>query len=257
MFERVSGKLSEITAGFNGAQKATMAAIFVAVVAALYVFSSWASTTDMAPLYTDLETGDAATITDELTSMGVDYDLADQGRTVLVPRDQVYSLRLDLSRTGALPGGTEGYSLLDNQGITSTQFQQRVAYQRALEGEIAQMEGPDDSDVNDDDWSDEEEREREEEEEERERDEQREEEEEEERERDREEDMVDEEERERGGPVGPLAPRVGPWVPLASLYQSRAPFSDVFLPSFFGGVPWVLWGSRSSPGVPLGSPGVS
>lgn len=137
MFERVSGKLGEITAGFNSAQKVTMAAIFVAVVAALYVFSSWASTTDMAPLYTDLETGDAATITDELTSMGVNYDLADQGRTVLVPRDQVYSLRLDLSRTGALPGGTEGYNLLDNQGITSTQFQQRIAYQRALEGEIA------------------------------------------------------------------------------------------------------------------------
>ena len=50
MFERVSGKLGEITAGFNSAQKVTMAAIFVAVVAALYVFSSWASTTDMASI---------------------------------------------------------------------------------------------------------------------------------------------------------------------------------------------------------------
>ena len=137
MFERLTGKVGEVTAGFNNAQRATMAAIFVAVVAALYVFSSWASTTDMAPLYTDLETGDAATITDELTAMGVDYELADQGRTVLVPRDAVYSLRLDLSQAGALPGGTEGYSLLDEQGITSTQFQQRVAYQRALEGELA------------------------------------------------------------------------------------------------------------------------
>ena len=137
MFERISGKLGEVTAGFNSAQKATMAAIFVAIVAAMYVFSGWASTTDMAPLYTDLETADAATITDELTAMGVDYELTDQGRTVLVPRDSVYSLRLDLSQAGALPGGTEGYSLLDEQGITSTQFQQRVAYQRALEGELA------------------------------------------------------------------------------------------------------------------------
>ncbi|MEM9466664.1 MAG: flagellar basal-body MS-ring/collar protein FliF [Actinomycetota bacterium] len=137
MFERLTGKVGEVTAGFNSAQRATMAAIFVAVVAALYVFSSWASTTDMAPLYTDLETADAATITEELTAMGVDYELTDQGRTVLVPRDSVYSLRLDLSQAGALPGGTEGYSLLDNQGITSTQFQQRVAYQRALEGELA------------------------------------------------------------------------------------------------------------------------
>jgi flagellar M-ring protein FliF len=137
VLERITGRVGEVTAGFNAAQKATMAAIFVAVVAALYVFSSWASTTDMAPLYTDLETGDAATISEELTAMGVAYELADQGRTILVPRDDVYSLRLDLSQAGALPGGTEGYSLLDNQGITSTQFQQRVAYQRALEGELA------------------------------------------------------------------------------------------------------------------------
>ena len=48
--------------------------------------------------------------------------------------DQVYPLRLDLSRTGALPGGTVGYNLLDNQGITSTQFQQRIAWHQ---GEIA------------------------------------------------------------------------------------------------------------------------
>ncbi|MEM9518286.1 MAG: flagellar basal-body MS-ring/collar protein FliF [Actinomycetota bacterium] len=137
MLERITGRVGDVTAGFSTSQKATMAAIFVAVVASIYVFSSWASTTDMAPLYTDLETADAATVTDELTTMGVNYDLADQGRTVLVPRDQVYSLRLDLSRTGALPGGTEGYSLLDEQGITSTQFQQRVAFQRALEGELA------------------------------------------------------------------------------------------------------------------------
>ena len=89
MLERISGKVGEVTAGFNSAQKATMAAIFVAVVAAMYVFSSWASTTDMAPLYTDLETADAAAITDELTAMGVDYELTDQGRTVLVPRDSV------------------------------------------------------------------------------------------------------------------------------------------------------------------------
>ena len=137
MFERITAKVGEVTAGFNTAQKATMAAIFVAIVAALYVFSSWASTTDMAPIYTDLETADAAAITDELTAMGVDYDLADRGRTILVPRDAVYSLRLDLSQAGTLPGGTEGYSLLDDQGITSTQFQQRVAFQRALEGELA------------------------------------------------------------------------------------------------------------------------
>lgn len=135
--ERILGRLSEITKGFSAAQKTTIAAILVALVAAIYTFSSWASTTDMAPLYIDLDTDDAAAITDELTVLGVDYELADQGRTVMVPRDRVYELRLDMSAVNLPTGGNEGYSLLDNQGITSTQFQQRVAFQRALEGELA------------------------------------------------------------------------------------------------------------------------
>ena len=137
MIEQFKSRFGEATAGFSGAQKVMMGAVFVAIVGGLWLFSSWASTTDMAPLYADLETGDAAAITDELTSMGIDYELADQGRTILVPRDQVYDIRLDLSTAGLPNGGSPGYSLLDNQGITSTRFQQQVAFQRALEGELA------------------------------------------------------------------------------------------------------------------------
>lgn len=130
-------RFGEVTAGFTGAQKATMVAVFAAVLGGVWMFSTWAQTEDMAPLYTDMETEDAAAVVDELNSQGVSYELADQGRTVLVPRDQVYELRLDLSSAGLASGGSQGYSLLDNQGITSTQFQQRIAYQRALEGELS------------------------------------------------------------------------------------------------------------------------
>ena len=137
MIEQFKARAGEVTAGFTAVQKVTMGAVFAVVLGALWFFSSWASTTDMAPLYADLETSDAAAIVDELDSMGVPYELADRGRTILVPRDQVYDLRLDLSTEGLPNGGAEGYSLLDNQGITSTQFQQRIAFQRALEGELA------------------------------------------------------------------------------------------------------------------------
>lgn len=137
MIEQFKARAGEATAGFTAVQKMTMGAVFAAVLGGLWFFSSWASTTDMAPLYTDLETSDAAAIVDELDSMGVSYELADRGRTVLVPRDRVYDIRLDLSTEGLPNGGSEGYSLLDDQGITSTQFQQRIAFQRALEGELA------------------------------------------------------------------------------------------------------------------------
>ena len=56
----------------------------------------------------------------------------------LVPADQVDSLRIQMAGAG-LPENSEdqGYSLLDQQGITATDFQQNVTYRRALEGELS------------------------------------------------------------------------------------------------------------------------
>ena len=55
----------------------------------------------------------------------------------MVAQDQVYNLRLTMSGQGLPAGNESGYSLLDEQGITTSEFQQQVSYQRALEGELA------------------------------------------------------------------------------------------------------------------------
>ena len=53
----------------------------------------------------------------------------------------MYQLRLDMSAKGLPTGGSQGYALLDKQGITTSEFRQRVDYQRALEGELARTIG--------------------------------------------------------------------------------------------------------------------
>lgn len=113
-----------------------MALTFVGVVGGLWVLSHWAPRAELAPLYTNLATSDAAAVSEQLDSAGINYELADGGRSILVARDSVYKVRLQMSAQGLPEGGSPGYSLLDKQGITSTQFQQRVAFQRALEGEL-------------------------------------------------------------------------------------------------------------------------
>ena len=70
-----------------------------------------------APLYTDLEAADASAITEQLDSRGTSYELADGGRTVLVPRKDLYQLRLDMSAAGLPEGGTQGYALLDGPAM--------------------------------------------------------------------------------------------------------------------------------------------
>lgn len=117
-------------------QKIALGATALTLVAGTIVLTRSGESTPMAAAYTDLEPQDAAAITEELLARNIEYDLADSGRTVMVPADQVYDIRVDLSGEG-LPNSSEGYALLDRQGITTSEFRQRIDYQRALEGELA------------------------------------------------------------------------------------------------------------------------
>ncbi len=123
--------------GFTAGQKAVTGIAIVALLAAGFFFTSWAAKPSLVPVFTNLEPADAAAITEELTTRGTQYELAEGGATVLVPKKDVYQLRLDLSAAGLPEGGKAGYELLDNVGITTSDEQQRINYQRALEGELA------------------------------------------------------------------------------------------------------------------------
>ncbi len=134
---QLSATLRRTLAGFTAGQKAVTAVALVGLIIAGIVFSSWARTPSLVPLFTGLESSDAAAITEELTTRGTPYELQAGGGTVLVPQKDVYQLRLDLSAAGLPEQGTTGYELLDDQGITTSEFRQRVDYQRALEGELS------------------------------------------------------------------------------------------------------------------------
>ncbi len=132
-----ASKMAATLSRLNPVQKIALGAAALTLVAGFAVFSGAGdSTTAKAVAYTDLEPADAASVTEELIARNVDYELADGGRTVLVPRDEVYDLRISLSGQG-LPSSNEGYALLDKQGITTSEFRQRIDYQRALEGELS------------------------------------------------------------------------------------------------------------------------
>jgi flagellar M-ring protein FliF len=128
--------LRTLLAGFTAGQKAVTAIALVAVLFGGVLFTSWAAKPSMVPVFSNLAAGDAAAITEELTTRGMKYQLADGGATVMVPQKDVYQLRLDLSAAGLPGNGTTGYELLDKQGITTSEFRQRVDFQRALEGEL-------------------------------------------------------------------------------------------------------------------------
>ncbi|MCL3860856.1 flagellar basal-body MS-ring/collar protein FliF [Actinotalea sp. K2] len=135
------GRLQESIRQFTVAQR-TLGLIGVAVlVLGVAALSSWLAKPTMSPLFANISTTDASAIVDQLQAEGVPYELTDGGSTILVPADRLYAMRLAAAAAGLPKGSDGGYSLLDDMGMTSSEFQQQVTYQRALEGELAKTIG--------------------------------------------------------------------------------------------------------------------
>jgi flagellar M-ring protein FliF len=130
---RIKSVLSTITLG----QKVVIGLLALGLVLGGFFFFRWVTAPTYAPLFSNLASADASAIVDELNTEGVTYQLSDGGATIMVPQDQVSALRLTMSGKGLPASQDTGYSLLDKQGITTSEFQQQTTYQRAVEGELA------------------------------------------------------------------------------------------------------------------------
>ncbi len=140
MQEKILSTLQRFWRGFlafTPGQKVVTVALGLALVIGGFAFSSWASKPSYAPLFTNLAPADASGIIDKLNTNKTPYQLAANGTEILVPQKDVYSLRLSMSAAGLPSSGSSGYSLLDQEGITTSEFKQHVDYQRALEGELS------------------------------------------------------------------------------------------------------------------------
>ncbi|MET0859805.1 MAG: flagellar basal-body MS-ring/collar protein FliF [Microbacterium sp.] len=131
------GRLMAAIRGFSTAQR-TIAIIGVAVLAlGIFALSTWMTKPAYTPLFSGLSAADASTIVEQLQTNGVSYELSNGGATIMVPEQNVYEERLTAAAAGLPSSSTGGYSLLDEMGVTSSEFQQSVTYKRALEGELA------------------------------------------------------------------------------------------------------------------------
>jgi len=88
-------------------------------------------------LYANLSQKEASSVVQWLKKEGVPHKLADQGKTVRVPANKVYSTRLKLAGAGLPKGQGVGLEIFDKQDFGVTKFTQQVNYQRALQGELA------------------------------------------------------------------------------------------------------------------------
>jgi flagellar M-ring protein FliF len=109
-------------------------AVAVAIVAALWL---WTSAPEYRVLFSNYTDRDGGAITASLDQMGVKYKFSEGGNAILVPAERVHDIRLKLASQGLPRAGNVGFELLENQKLGTSQFVEQVNYQRSLEGELA------------------------------------------------------------------------------------------------------------------------
>jgi len=113
-------------------------ALVIALIAFLIVYNTTTSTkkAGYAILFEGLKPQDAALIVQYLDKHQIPYIIPKDG-VIEVPRDMVNKLRIDIAGQGLVKNSTVGFELFDKSSFGATDFEQKVKYLRALEGELA------------------------------------------------------------------------------------------------------------------------
>ncbi|HEU5342648.1 flagellar basal-body MS-ring/collar protein FliF [Edaphobacter sp.] len=108
--------------------------IFLAAVCAGMAW--FASRPDWRALFTGLEGKDVQQVSQELSAAGIPFQLTPDGTGIQVPADMVDKARMEVAAKGMPQTGRLGFELFDKPNWVGSEFDERVNYQRAMEGEL-------------------------------------------------------------------------------------------------------------------------
>ncbi|MGB7200607.1 MAG: flagellar basal-body MS-ring/collar protein FliF, partial [Acidobacteriaceae bacterium] len=91
---------------------------------------------DMRVLMSGLEARDVQQVEQELMEANIPYDLTPDGTTIRVPDVSLNKARLAIAGKGLPSSGRMGFEIFDKPNWVGSEFDERVNYQRALEGEL-------------------------------------------------------------------------------------------------------------------------
>ncbi len=91
---------------------------------------------DYRVLFAGLSDKDGGAIVAQLNQMNVPYKYGDGTGAIMIPADRVHDVRLRLATQGLPKGTVAGFELMESNRFGITQFQERLNFQRGLEGEL-------------------------------------------------------------------------------------------------------------------------
>ncbi|MDP3833212.1 MAG: flagellar basal-body MS-ring/collar protein FliF [Hydrogenophaga sp.] len=134
-----ANKRSALGDGFarmDQAQKLKLGLGALALLALVLAFFFMGRQPEWRVLYANLSDKDGGAIVAQLSQMNVPYKHAEGGQALMVPADKVHDTRLRLASQGLPKGSVTGFEMMEANRFGMTQFQERLTFQRGLEGEL-------------------------------------------------------------------------------------------------------------------------
>ncbi len=134
--------LEQLSAAYNkltNKQKIIIAAtlfIIIGLLTFLVLYKKENREENYAVLFEKLDPKDAAMAMQQLEADKIPYKIVNDN-TIKVPKEFVYKERIALASKGIPKTSKVGFELFDKQEFGATEFEQKIKYLRALEGELA------------------------------------------------------------------------------------------------------------------------
>ena len=118
------------------ARRTKLIACATVLTAACALLSWWGTRTDWKTLYSGLEGRDLQQVEAELAAASISYQTTPDGTGVQVPAELLDKARMEIATKGMPQTGRMGFELFDKPNWVGSEFDEKVNYQRALEGEL-------------------------------------------------------------------------------------------------------------------------
>ena len=138
-FKELAAQLTRMYEKLNRGQKMVIAGTLFAVIGFivfLVLYTASGRSSHYAVLFDHLSSKDAGLIIQELEKEGISYKIPEDG-VIEVPQDIVYKVRINIASKGLPKESHVGFELFDKQEFGSTDFDQKVKFLRAIEGELS------------------------------------------------------------------------------------------------------------------------
>lgn len=135
-FKSFGKSIADFVGRMSPSQVMMLFGVVAGTIVGVVFLVGWIGDVDYARLYSNLDEAEAGEIAQQLGSMKIPYQVADNGTAIEVPSSDVYKTRIALAAEGIPRSGNIGYSIFDQSNLGMTDFLQNLNFRRALEGEL-------------------------------------------------------------------------------------------------------------------------